>query len=484
MSGFWSRHSIASQLTRMNLLVSAIALVLACASFLLYDTFSFRQNLIRSLRTEAQIIGSNSVSAIVFNDEESANNTLSALGNSPDVIAAVIHDPKGADFSAYQRGRGYMSFDTPPLANGEMEHTWLRGDRILLGSRILFQGKTVGTVYILAQTTEVQHRARRYVLIATAVLLLCLGTSLLLTSRFRSLVASPITELANVAQSITRDKDYSIRVTHHEDVSELAVLIRSFNEMLDRVQQRDRELLAARDELEQRVQERTLELQDANRELEAFSYSVAHDLKGPLDAIGSASYALKNMSGANFDPQMNQLLVMLPRAVKGMSTLIDDLLDLSRAKNAPLHREPINLSDLARAILDDLVSSNPDRTVEIVIQSRVYAVADKGLLRVALSNLLGNSWKYSSRKDLARIEFGTVPSAKGTLYFVRDNGAGFDPQLKDRLFQPFQRLHTQTEFGGTGIGLATVQRIIARHGGEIWAESETDHGATFYFTLP
>jgi light-regulated signal transduction histidine kinase (bacteriophytochrome) len=253
--------------------------------------------------------------------------------------------------------------------------------------------------------------------------------------------------------------------------------------MLGQIQARDQALLESRDVLEQRVAERTAELQAANREMEAFSYSVAHDLRGPLDALGNATFMLRHSQFAGMDEATRDLLLMLPRMTERMSSLIDDLLNLSRSKSSPLHLEPVDLCAIARTICEELVKEHPERRVELDLCTRGMAIADQGLMRVMMANLLGNAWKYSSKVAMPKIEFGTRQEGDETVFYVRDNGAGFDPGLKDRLFKPFERLHTQSEFSGTGVGLATVQRIIARHGGRIWAESEVDQGATFSFTL-
>jgi signal transduction histidine kinase len=164
--------------------------------------------------------------------------------------------------------------------------------------------------------------------------------------------------------------------------------------------------------------------------------------------------------------------------------LINDLLNLSRATSTGLHTRPIDLSEMAQSVANDLQQAEPERRAEFRIASGARVIADENLLRVTLENLLGNAWKYTSKLDRTLIEFGFFGGGGDCVYFVRDNGAGFDPHFADRLFEPFQRLHTQKEFPGTGIGLATVERIIARHGGRVWADGEVDRGATIYFTLP
>lgn len=476
-------RSISGRLLQINFLVSAAALILACVSFLLYDALSFRENLIHSLQTEAQIIGSNSVSALLFDDRDAAKNTLAALNHAPMVVSAVILKPDGSQFAAYSVDGTKAVPDTPELKSSVAESHWTRGSRILLGSRIQFQGNDVGSVYILATTSEVWQHVRRYVLIAAFVLLLSLGIALLLTTSLRRMISDPVAALAKTARLVTIEKDYSLRAPETETGDEIAVLMTSFNEMIEQVQTRDRALSASRDLLEQRVAERTAELQEANRELESFSYSVAHDLRGPLDTLGNTTYLLAHSDISRLDERARELLGILPRTTAQMSALIDDLLNLSRSKSAELHREVVDLATIARTVIEDLAEANPARHVTIEIVDKAPAIADKGLMRVVLQNLIGNAWKYTTRTPDPRMAFGTMERDGATIYFVRDNGAGFNEKLKERLFVPFQRLHSSEEFEGTGIGLATVQRIITRHAGTIWAEAEPGVGATFFFTL-
>ncbi|MBX3027843.1 response regulator [bacterium] len=242
-------------------------------------------------------------------------------------------------------------------------------------------------------------------------------------------------------------------------------------------------LSALNAELERRVAERTALLDAAMRELETFSYSVSHDLRSPLRQIEGFCTLLREDHAAQLDADGVRHLGRIQAASERMSHLIDDLLSLAGVTRHRMSRQPLSLSALAGAVVGELQATAPGRRVDVRIQPGLTAVGDAHLLRIALDNLIGNAWKYSSRVPCAEIEFGANEENGETIYYVRDNGAGFDPAYAGRLFTAFQRLHSESEFEGTGIGLATVQRIIARHGGRVWGEGAPGRGATFSFTL-
>ena len=237
------------------------------------------------------------------------------------------------------------------------------------------------------------------------------------------------------------------------------------------------------EELEERVSQRTAQLEASTRELDAFAYSVSHDLRAPLRSLAGFSDILVEDYAGVLDEPGRGYLARIEAGVARMSRMIDDLLDLSRTTRVELHREHVDVSALAREVVQELREDEPDRQPEVRIAAGLTATGDPHLIRLVLLNLLGNAWKFTARTAAAVIEVSARTDREPTVFAVRDNGAGFDMRYAAKLFDPFQRLHSNADFEGTGIGLAIVQRVVQRHGGRIWAQSESGQGATFSFTL-
>jgi signal transduction histidine kinase len=355
---------------------------------------------------------------------------------------------------------------------------------------ILTKSQTMGAdAFRLASRSEAEvadaaRRAQGFVILLIVIIVIMVtGTWIVFARR----VVGPIRELHRGIGIVGGgDLDHRLGTRGRDEIAEVGS---SLDEMTEKL----KTTLVSRDELAKEVTERkraeeTLrrardELAAANQELEAFAYTVSHDLRAPLRGMDGFSQAVVEDYGDKLDEQGRDYLARIRSASQRMAQLIDDILTLSRATRTELEREPVDLSEMARSIAASLSKTEPARQVSFNIAPNVVAHGDARLLRGIMENLLGNAWKFSRNNAQACIEFGATENDGKMAFFVRDNGAGFDPAYAHKLFQPFQRLHSTSEFEGTGIGLATVARIARRHGGTAWAESKVDQGATIYFTL-
>ena len=317
----------------------------------------------------------------------------------------------------------------------------------------------------------------------TIISLLFLGMAYNILSRT---LLRPISQLsddlrkdshANNTQSLSiKGKGLSV------NSQEVNSLIDSYNNMKQIISARDKELMKINQELENQVKLRTIELENRNSELKTFNYSVSHDLRAPLRSIDGFSLALLEDCEDRLNDAGKDYLKRIRNNAQRMGELIDDMLQLSAVSRSEIRSELVNLSDLAQTVFSALKEQQPDRHVEISVKNGITTKGDKKLLQIVLENLIGNAWKYSKKQQTAKIEFGELQKDDKHIFFIRDNGAGFNMEYKNKLFGVFQRLHN-SEYEGTGIGLATVKRIIERHGGKVWANAKENIGATFYFTL-
>lgn len=464
-------------------MVSAIGLLLACTAFIVYDVISFRKILVNNLSSQAQIVGANSVSALLFNDPDSGKQTLAALVDSPGIISATIYKPDGHPFVTYSR-QGNMQ--PPVLPNGfprAVESYSFQKNELALVRTIFFNGKPVMMVRIRSDLHSITARFRRYLLIVTLVLISSLLAAMLMSSAIRRAISDPLDRLAQAANIVSREKKYSVRAPRTGNGDELDNLIENFNEMLRQIERNDAALREARDHLDQRVQERTAQLDAANKELEAFSYSVAHDLRAPIRKIAGFARIVVEDYGEQLNDEARSHLDKVQDGAQQMATLVEGLLSLARLGRQAVTRKSIALNAMVDEIIRGLSAENSERKIEWRISELGNVECDYGLVNQVFVNLLSNALKYSRPREITIVEIGQMPEEKEQVFFVRDNGVGFDMKYADKLFGVFQRLHRTEEFEGTGIGLATVERIIRRHGGRIWADAAPGQGATFFFTL-
>ena len=291
-------------------------------------------------------------------------------------------------------------------------------------------------------------------------------------------ILTDLTERKTAENNLLAVQEELQRLLVASDQSRLALL-----SMIEDQKTMEEQILKLNAELEQRVRDRTAQLEVANKELEAFAYSVSHDLRAPLRAMDGFSSALITDYESKLDDQARHYLARIKEASQRMGQLIEDLLNLSRITRRNFNREQVDLSKIVHSICNEFLENESERKVELEIMEDITVRADSHLIKIALENLLQNAFKFTGKQDIARIQFGVQVMDEERVYFVSDNGVGFNMEYAEKLFSPFQRLHTMKEFPGTGIGLVTVHRVIARHGGRIWTEAKEGQGAAFYFTL-
>jgi signal transduction histidine kinase len=324
---------------------------------------------------------------------------------------------------------------------------------------------------------EASQGARTHLLLLIGI---CLAASLSAFFYSRSL-ANRLEVLINALNEVAGGNfDCRIDVGGNDEIS---TACNAFNHMTEERQKTEGEILSLAATLEKRVDERTSELTIAKNELESFSYAVSHDLQAPVRHLLAYSQILLDDHGDEFSASSREFLLRINRSGVQMRELITQLLALSRLNSQELNRFTVDLGDICRTICSQLAENCPERSVEVVIADGLTAAADPALLTIALHNLLDNAWKYTSKVAEPRVVIGETTQGGGRCFFIRDNGIGFDMAYRERLFTPFQRLHSEKEFEGTGVGLATVMRIMQKHGGTIWADSSPGNGAVFYFTL-
>jgi len=502
------KHSISRKLTWMNMLVSGAALLLACAAFIAFDMITFRQAMLRNLSTQAQIIGSNSVSALLFNDPQSAENTLLALKAAPNILSAQVYLPDGRPFASYSRDRGRHNPVPPPIPSGQAQTHWIEDDQIALVRSIVLDGKPIGAVYIRSDLQELHSRFQRYAAIAAIVLSACLLAALLISSIFRRAVADPIVDLSKIAKVVSQDKNYSVRATPIRSPAELAILIDAFNEMLAQIQQSESALRMARDGLEQRVRERTAELEAAKREVEEFSRSVllakeevergskfkdqflstmSHELRTPLNAVLGFSDLLADERYGPLNDRQQRYVTHIHTGGEHLLKLISDILDLSKieAGRMELTREHVTVASAFAEVISGLhpLAKKKSQALLQKVEPNLHVYADAMRFKQILMNLVANAIKFTPEDG--RIELVARRVEDQVRMEVHDNGPGIPPDQQQRIFEAFVRLtQTGSATEGTGLGLAITSRLVELHGSKLGIESQPGEGTSFYFSLP
>ena len=500
---FWARDSsITKRLTRMNILVSGAALLISCAAFVGYDLVNFRETMVDNLSIQAQIAGSNSVSALLFDDRQTAESTLSALKAAPNIVSAGIYTSEGAPFAMYRRDGAGQNLALPPIPSGQIEAHWFKDSQLVVVRRIVFQGKPTGTVFICSDLQEMSHRLKRYEGIAAIVLFASLIAALLVASVFQRAVAEPIVHLATIAGIVSRDKDYSVRATSTGNRDEPDILIQAFNEMLGQIQEREGALQEVHRELEQRVQARTAQLGAANKELELknreveratrlksrFLASMSHELRTPLNAIVGFSDLLAEGVPGELNPKQKRFVNHIKLGSAHLLQLINDILDLSKieAGQLELHCEYFQVKDALPEVLSTIrpLAMAKNIQVEHTVETDLPAYADRVRFKQILYNLLSNAVKFTPKDG--RISIACTEEERFVCISVTDNGIGIRAEDQALIFEEFRQVEggKDSTQEGTGLGLAITKRLVEQQGGTISLASEPGKGSRFSFTLP
>jgi signal transduction histidine kinase len=470
------RHSVRLKLVATMLAATLAAVLFTLAAIIGYELRTYYRSAFTSLQAQAELLGRNSAVALAFDDAGVARENIEAMRGQQQIQAAAIYDARGRMFASFSRDPA-PAFPPLPEADGIR----VEGDQLVVFRRVANEREILGTIY-LRENYEFYRRLWDYLGIATVVGLLAMLGAYGLAAWLQGVVTRPLLAVADVAEAVAKKRDFSLRAVKLSS-DEIGTLVEHFNSMLMEMERATGEVLRLNAELEQRVRERTAQLESTNAELEAFCYSVSHDLRAPLRAIDGFSQALVDDFPSDVPPDAARYLARIRTSAQRMGQLIEDLLNLSKVSRGELQRADVDVGEIAQQVVAELRQREPGRQVDVHVWEDMRARADGRLLRAALENLIGNAWKFTGKTAAPRIEVGALRDGGRCSYFVRDNGAGFDMAYASKLFGAFQRLHTVNEFQGTGIGLATVQRIVHRHGGRIWADAAPGKGAVFYFTL-
>lgn len=478
------------------MVTAATALSMAGGALFLYEFVAFPQNLAQSLASLAEVVGGNSAAAVVFDDNRAALDSLRALQTSPNIVAARAYRRDGSILASYARDPEDRAWLQPPVGlYGEN----FSPEYVEVFRPIILGGKRVGGIGLRSDLRERGARLWVYAQGILVVLLISLLVAFVVSALLQRVVSFPILNLARVAARVSKEHDYSVRAVR-ETGDEIGGLVDGLNDMLTQIEARDRALTQAQTELEKRVQElqtevaerqrvqkglaaKTAELQRSNAELEQIAYVASHDLQEPLRIVASYTQLLARRYGEKLDGDAHEFIAFVVEGVNRMRTLIRDLLQYSRVGSRGQPLVPTNCEVVLNHALKHLQAAIAESQAVVTHDPLPVVIAADAQLGQVFQNLIGNAIKYRDSRP-PQVHVSCQREGLNWLFSVRDNGIGLDPQYANRIFVIFQRLHGREQYPGNGIGLSVCKKIVERHGGKIWVESQAGQGATFYFTLP
>lgn len=455
----------------MQVLASVLVLGLCCLVFVISDIKSYKEQKIESVGTIAQVIDSGSVSAIELLDHEAAKKKLAELRMTSEILNATILDKKGNVFASYTlRGADSVRFSLANIDNKKAEFV---GNYLFVYHNIIKNNEIIGKVCLQAEANKVKDVINEKLQVAALLLVVGIAFAFLIAIIVQRSISSPLSELANVIKKVKESGDYKSR-SLVKGKGEINALSQVFNDMLVKIEKRELSL-----------KERTAELEFSIKELESFSFSVSHDLRAPIRAINGFARIIEKKYGPQFDAEGKELLNTITSEAVRMGQLIDDLLAFARLGKKEIEKTNVDMTALAKEAVEELLKLSGEKyKAKITVTDLLPSACDRALMKQVFVNLISNSLKYSYPKPEPVIEVGSFSEENSIVYFVKDNGVGFDMKFYDKLYGVFQRLHDPEQFEGTGIGLSIIKKIIVRHGGKVWAEGKVNEGATFYFSLP
>lgn len=459
------------------LTTTIVALLITCISYLIYEYYAYRRETVAELSLMTRLIAANSTAALAFENAEDAKEILATVAVEPKVMSAALYDSAGNLFASYQMN----GINLPNMI--EADGFRFVNETVIAYVPVVHQGNRLGTLYIQQDMKAMYNRFASYLLIGFLVIVAAMFVAYLLSRKFQKTLSGPILDLAGTARAIAEHGDYTVRARKYDN-DEIGLLTDAFNRMLIRIEFQNQEIIALNLGLEAKVAERTKELQTAYRELESFSYTVSHDLNAPLRHIDNHLHIFRNRHASDLDESAKRALDNVTRNVGRMRQLIDDLLLFFQLGKRELVKREIAMEELVRNIWDEQRQMEEHRNLELNISVLPHAHGDESSIRQVWVNLISNAIKYTRPKDPAIVKIMYELQEDGIVYCIQDNGVGFDMAHYDKLFDAFERLHSQSEFDGTGVGLAIVERIVIRHGGSVWATAAPGEGATFCFKLP
>ncbi|MBK8973109.1 MAG: HAMP domain-containing protein [Hahellaceae bacterium] len=476
----WRYWSIKVKLVALCLSVSLLGILLVNATLIAHQDKTLREQLANELQVTASILAEQALAALLFQDQQHLGELLNSLRHNPAIeLACIFGEDDQTILARWEPLTGHCDAVDPVSSGG-----FVKG-YFQLSHPIVSEGEQVGVLFLRSHLGDLQAGMARFVGVS---LIAILGSGLLLlviTLRLQRMISGPVLDLSDTANRIAEKGDFSLRapITNEDELGRMA---RAFNLMIEKIDLQNQQILQSHELLERTVAERTHELTVANRELEAFSYSVSHDLRQPLRAIDGFSQAIQDDYRDQLDATATHYLDRVRAATQRMGRLIDGMLTLSRVTRSTLNLRPVDLTQLVNEVAAQIQEQYEGMSLPggINVQPDMRCMGDVELLRIAFFNLIANAWKYTSRNSERKIEVTAQAHNDGIEVRVADNGAGFDMKYVDKLFVAFNRLHAVSEFEGTGIGLATVYRVVARHQGEIRADAQPGQGATFIIRLP